>query len=116
MILDFLKCRFSNGGHLFAAAHGNNVQIFKTWTFDAVVTLKGHRGKVKSLSWSSDDSRLITSGSDGAVYIWSTDTYKREHEYVLKGCGFTSAVCTANGSTAYAVGSDRTLKVFILYF
>lgn len=106
-------CRFSNGGHLFAAAHGNNVQIFKTWTFESVGALKGHRGKIKSLAWSADDSKLITSGSDGAVYTWSSETLKRENEFVLKGCGFTSAVCSANGNSAYAVGSDRTLKVYI---
>ncbi|CAF3796054.1 unnamed protein product, partial [Rotaria magnacalcarata] len=36
---------FSNGGHLFAAVHGNVIQIYSTVTFDNVTNLKGHNGK-----------------------------------------------------------------------
>jgi hypothetical protein len=38
-----LEVLFSNGGHLFAAVHGNVIQIYSTVTFD---NIKGHNGKV----------------------------------------------------------------------
>lgn len=41
---------FSNGGHLFAAVHGNVIQIFSTITLDSVTNLKGHNGKVRAQS------------------------------------------------------------------
>ena len=41
---------FSNGGHLFAAVHGNVIQIYSTVTFENITNLKGHNGKVCLLS------------------------------------------------------------------
>jgi WD40 repeat protein len=38
---------FSNGGHLFAAVHGNVIQIYSTVTFENITNLKGHNGKVR---------------------------------------------------------------------
>ncbi|TPX34714.1 D-alanine---D-alanine ligase [Synchytrium microbalum] len=104
------EVRFSNGGHLFAAAHGNAIQVFNTWTFDIIAVLKGHNGKVRSLHWTPDDQFLVSAGSDGAVYTWSVLDSKRESEHILKGCGYSSAVSTPDGKRIYAVGSDRMLK------
>ncbi|KAI8809706.1 WD40-repeat-containing domain protein [Cladochytrium replicatum] len=104
------ECKFSNGGHMFAAVHGNMIQLYSTWTFETIANLKGHNGKVRSLYWSPDDSVLVSAGQDGAVYTWNVMEFKRENEYILKGCSYTSAVCTPNGRVVYAVGSDRLLK------
>ncbi|KAJ3076789.1 Cilia- and flagella-associated protein 57 [Podochytrium sp. JEL0797] len=101
---------FSNGGHLFAAAHGNIIQLYSVWSFENVANFKGHNGKVRSLYWSPDDAILVSAGTDGAVYSWVTKDGKRDGEYILKNCSYTSAVCTGDGKSLYAVGSDRTLK------
>ncbi len=45
---------------------------------------RGHNGKVKSLSWSTNDALLTTAGSDGAVYQWKLKNFKRAKENVLK--------------------------------
>ncbi|KAJ1552352.1 Cilia- and flagella-associated protein 57, partial [Nowakowskiella sp. JEL0078] len=105
------ECRFSNGGHVFAAAFGSMIQIWSTWTFENIANLKGHNGKVKSLHWTPDDSVLISSGSDGAVYSWNIKEMKRENEYIQKSCSYNGAICTPNGKIIYAAGSDKTLKV-----
>lgn len=86
------------------------IQIYNTWTFENIGVLKGHNGKVKSLYWSQDDSLVVSSGTDGAIYIWSVRDFKRENEYILKSCAFSSAVCNASGQVVYAVGSDRMVK------
>jgi hypothetical protein len=57
------ECRFSNGGQFFAAANGTIVHIFNTYTFENIGVMRGHNGKVKSIHWSPDDSRLVTSGN-----------------------------------------------------
>lgn len=41
-----LQSSFSNGGHLFAAVHGNVIQLYSSTTFENVGNLKGHNGKV----------------------------------------------------------------------
>ncbi|KAJ3096593.1 Cilia- and flagella-associated protein 57 [Phlyctochytrium planicorne] len=104
------ECRFSHGGHIFAAVHGNMIQLYSTWTFDNIGNLKGHNGKVRSLYWTPDDNVLVSAGSDGAVYTWFVKDLKRESEHILKSCNYTSAVCSINGKSVFAVGSDKVLK------
>jgi len=113
------ECKFSNGGQYFAAVTGSTIQIFSTWNFESLGTLKGHNGKVKSVHWSPDDSRVITSGTEGAVYEWSLrdlsghagQGIRRETESILKTCSYSSATFSFDNKTIYAVGSDKTLKV-----
>ncbi len=97
---------------MFAAVAGNTIQVFNTWNFECIATMKGHNGKVRSLSWSNNDSYLVSCGSDGAVYCWSIGSQKRENENILKGCSYSSAVCTPDHKAMYAVGNDRVLKVY----
>jgi WD40 repeat protein len=104
------KCIFANGGHIFAAVHGNIVQIFSTWSFENIENLKGHNGKVKSLYFTPDDSSLVSAGSDGAVYTWNMKQMKREHEHILKSCSYFDAVCSPNGKVMFAVGTDKMVK------
>jgi WD40 repeat protein len=73
------ECRFSHGGHLFAAASGcavspllrgliglgNTATVFHTYTFEAIGVLKGHNGKIRSIAWSPDDSKIVTCAIDG---------------------------------------------------
>eukprot|EP00069_Balaena_mysticetus_P003368 bmy_16613T0 len=82
------ECCFSNGGHLFAAVNGN----------------------IRSVAWNTDDSKLISCGTDGAVYEWNLSTGKRETECVLKSCSYNCVTISPDGKIIFAVGSDQTLK------
>ncbi|KAI9091005.1 quinon protein alcohol dehydrogenase-like superfamily [Phlyctochytrium arcticum] len=104
------ECRFSSGGHFFAAAQGNMFQIYSTWTFENVANLKGHNGRVRSLTWAYDDSYLVSSGADGAVYSWNVADMKRENEHILKSTAYSCAVVSRDGKSMWAVGSDKMLK------
>ncbi|XP_055474475.1 cilia- and flagella-associated protein 57 [Psammomys obesus] len=104
------ECAFSNGGHLFAAVNGNVIHIFTTTSLENITNLKGHTGKIRSLVWNSDDSKLISAGTDGAVYEWNLSTGKRETECVLKSCSYNSVTVSPDGKVIFAVGSDQTLK------
>ena len=108
------ECRFSNGGQYFAAVHGNTIQVFSTWNFENIGNLKGHNGKVRSVYFNRDDTRLISAGMDGAIYDWSLKDLKREGENVIKSCSYTSAISGFDGKSLYAVGSDKLIKVNIL--
>uniref|UniRef100_A0A8D0WH65 Cilia- and flagella-associated protein 57 n=1 Tax=Sus scrofa TaxID=9823 RepID=A0A8D0WH65_PIG len=101
---------FSNGGHLFAAASGNVIHIFSTTSLENVLNLKGHTGKIRSVAWNTDDSKLISCGTDGAVYEWNLSSGKRETECVLKSCSYNCVTISPDGKIIFAVGSDQTLK------
>ena len=118
------ECRFSNGGQYFAAVHGNSIQIYSTWNFENLCHLKGHNGKVRSIYWSVDDLKLVSAGMDGAIYEWSLkelgsaggNVGKRDGESILKTCSYSCAISTPDSKSIFAVGSDKTLKVFSIHF
>jgi WD40 repeat protein len=66
-------CKFSLGGHMLAATSGNTILIFDLYTGEKVADLRGHNGKVRSLHWLPSGYQLLTSGQDGAVYLWSLE-------------------------------------------
>ncbi|KAI8472173.1 MAG: hypothetical protein J3K34DRAFT_519934 [Monoraphidium minutum] len=101
---------FSHGGHLFAAVNGISVGVYNSYTVENIGNLRGHNGKVRSLCWSADDTRLLSSGADGAVYEWRLSDLKREKENVLKGCAYNAAVATPDNRALLAAGSDRKIK------
>ncbi|KAM7099461.1 cilia- and flagella-associated protein 57 [Molossus nigricans] len=104
------ECAFSNGGHLFAAVNGNVIHIFTTTSLENISNLKGHTGKIRSVVWNADDSKLISCGTDGAVYEWNLSTGKRETECVLKSCSYNCVTISPDSKIIFAVGSDHTLK------
>lgn len=60
--------------------------------------------------WNADDSKLISAGTDGAVYEWNLSSGKRETECVLKSCNYNCVSISPDGKIIFAVGSDQTLK------
>nr|XP_046236343.1 cilia- and flagella-associated protein 57 isoform X2 [Scatophagus argus] len=104
------ECSFSHGGHMFAAVSGNVIHIYSVTSFENVLNLKGHNGKVRGIEWSQDDFRLVSCGMDGAVYEWNTQTGKRESESVLQSSSYTDVAFSSDCKTILAVGTDLTLK------
>ncbi|KAF7208966.1 cilia- and flagella-associated protein 57 isoform X1 [Nothobranchius furzeri] len=105
------ECAFSHGGHMFAAVNGNVIYVYTFTTFENTLTLKAHNGKVRSVGWSLDDSRLVSCGMDGAVYEWNTHTGKRESESVVKSCSYTDVAFSWDYKTILAVGSDIVREI-----
>ncbi|XP_030679044.1 cilia- and flagella-associated protein 57 [Nomascus leucogenys] len=104
------ECSFSNGGHLFAAVNGNVIHVYTTTSLENISNLKGHTGKIRSIVWNADDSKLISGGTDGAVYEWNLSAGKRETECVLKSCSYNCVTVSPDAKIIFAVGSDHTLK------
>ncbi|XP_044533122.1 cilia- and flagella-associated protein 57 [Gracilinanus agilis] len=104
------ECAFSNGGHLFAAVNGNVIHIYTSTSLENISNLKGHTGKVRSVAWNLDDSKLISCGTDGAVYEWNLSLGRRETECVLKSCSYNYVTISPDSKIIFAVGSDQTLK------
>ncbi|KAJ3157757.1 Cilia- and flagella-associated protein 57 [Geranomyces variabilis] len=104
------ECYFSNGGQYFAAVHGTTILIYNMWTLDVVAHLKAHQAKIRSISWSLDDCRIISCGNDGVVYDWNIRTLKKDSELVVPSVIFNQAVFTPDVKLAYAIGSDAILR------
>ncbi|OEH79837.1 wd g-beta repeat-containing protein [Cyclospora cayetanensis] len=110
------ECRFSHGGHMFAAASGNMIEVFNMYSWTHQATLRGHSARVASFSWSVDDRSIASAGHDGAVYEFLIDKEgTRTQDCVQKNVQLYSIVQNPleNGgetSELFAVGSDACIK------
>ena len=94
--------KFSHKGHFLAAGCEKIIAIISVFTFDTVMTLKGHNG-ILSLAWSSDDRFLVSSGREGSVYEWNISLGgERVNELVQKGALYQSIAVASDQS--YIVG------------
>ena len=65
---------FSHNGNLLAAGGSDKaVILYDTTTFQVQHSLRGHKMGVVHLSWSPDDSRLITCSQDGTAKVWEVN-------------------------------------------
>ncbi|KAI4457029.1 cilia- and flagella-associated protein 57 [Holotrichia oblita] len=103
-------CSFSNLGHLFAAANGNVIQVYSSISFEHMFNLKGHNGRVTGISWMHDDYKMVSCGTEGAVYEWQISTTRRISETIIKSCQFADVNMTNDGKSVFAVGSDGRLR------
>jgi len=111
------ECRFSHGGQFFAAVNSNTIQVYKTYTCEVVCNLRGHQSKVRSVCWTADDSKLVSTGQDGAAYEYDIiKEGRRTSDWAQKSTNFSCIIAytqTDNNTqtnTMYVVGSDKMLK------
>ncbi|XP_077289414.1 cilia- and flagella-associated protein 57-like [Arctopsyche grandis] len=103
-------CKFSNNGHMFAAVDNMIIQVFSSISFNNVFNLKGHSGIIRALSWAGRDDKIVSCGSDGAIYEWSMMTSQRVSEVIMKSNDFTGCSATSDGKSSYIVGIDGEVK------
>ena len=67
------EIKFSNGGHLFAAALGSGaIYIYNFYTQECPANMlcKGHSNKVRCIDWYEDDMGFTSCGMDGNVFFF----------------------------------------------
>ena len=84
------ELKFSNGGHVWAAASSINILVYDTRTFKVITSLQGHTLTVRRLAWSPGDLILFSAGMDGNVYGWP-----------VNGGGRVDIVSSNSRSSAY---------------
>lgn len=107
------KCeevKFSKGGQFFAAVNGTIINIYNTFTLQAVHSLRGHTAKIKSLIWAEEDTHIISVGKDGCVLEFQLKYEKKVNDQVVKGCQMNS-VATDDKYT-YSVSNDAYIRIF----
>jgi len=62
-----------NGRYLAACGQSTTVVIYDTATFEVSHRLSDHKGSVVYLSWSPDDSKLITCSQDSKAKVWDVN-------------------------------------------
>eukprot|EP00913_Durusdinium_trenchii_P023964 g22506.t1 len=92
--------RFSNGGHVLAAAQAKVIIIFSTRTLKKVATLRGHSREVACVFFDPLDKTMVSVGEDGKVCEWSTENWSSINEYGVHGEAL--AIATAGEGRVWA--------------
>lgn len=104
-----ISCCFSHGGQYFAVANSTIIHVYYSYTCELLGHLRGHNSKVRSLYFvPPDDTRVISSGADGAVFEFSLCDFHKVHDNAMKAVTYHAAVADAN--TIWAAGNDRKLR------
>ncbi|GIY15138.1 cilia- and flagella-associated protein 57 [Caerostris darwini] len=72
-MLDLKNCSrisFSYGGNLLALASNTTIEIYDFLTFKRLSKLDSHAGRILSLLWTNDDSRLFSGDERGVICEW----------------------------------------------
>ncbi|CRK95668.1 CLUMA_CG009126, isoform A [Clunio marinus] len=102
--------KFSHRGHLLAAGCEKIIAIICVFTFETVMTLKGHNG-ILSLAWSMYDRFIVSSGKEGSVYEWNvSNNGERVNELVQKGTHYNAIAVSSDQSYIVAVTHSAYLR------
>jgi WD40 repeat protein len=107
---------WSPDGQYFAAAGKDHVvRVTKMDGTSTATSLRGHTGRVTSLSFHPSASVLLSTSNDGTARLWRLDGDRQRVEVlVLRGHkdGVGSGVFASGGTTVVTAGDDARVRVW----
>lgn len=107
-----LMAQFSpDGTQLAAGSAFGTIQIIELATGKSA-TLKGHQGRINSLSWNHDGTQLATAADDRTARLWNVRT--GDSQFVLNGHGevVVSVAFSPDGQRLLTGDSRGTIKLW----
>jgi WD40 repeat protein len=89
-----------------------NVSLWDVVTGRLLVTLKGHSGRVNSVTFSPDGRTLASGGRDGTVNLWDITTAQAVSTFRATESYFTPVTFSHDGKRLASVGRDHTVKLW----
>lgn len=102
--------KFARGGQYFAAVSGSNIHLFNTYTGAQIGIMRGHTGRPRALIFSNYDSKLLSIGAEGNVFVWDVMGCVRKPEQYAGITPFQAGAALQDGSKAFAATSDRIVR------
>jgi WD40 repeat protein len=103
---------FSRNGRLALIGSGERTTIFDVVSGDELRGFGGHFEEVRSVSFSAETDRVITSGDDGTVRVWNAASGTCSHRLEGNGDPISDAALSADGTRLVAACDDRTIRVW----
>ncbi|MEI7702160.1 MAG: hypothetical protein WCK86_20355, partial [Planctomycetia bacterium] len=90
------------------------VIIRSTETGRVTQTLNGHTGAINAITFSPDENRLISAGSDGTVRVWKVGASEQTELCKIEGLNspVTTLACTPDGGQILAGFENHSLQLF----
>lgn len=116
------QLKFSNGGHMLAAAYSKQkynihlINVYNSYTLEELARLSDHSSIVNDLSWKSDDRALYSIGADGFVIEWKYETKSENKEWPCRkwsqnNARYTSGIYERNAKSLLSSGQESSKNV-----
>ncbi|CAD8184741.1 unnamed protein product [Paramecium pentaurelia] len=102
---------YSEGGHILAAANGNQIQLYNPLTYKMINVLPNHQTNLKDLLFIDRDNLLISQCQFGILYVWNLLSGERILEHAQKQNKYQSLCYDFEYDLVIGV-SDQKLKVY----
>jgi len=74
--------------------------------------LRGHFGKIYSVSWSYDSRRVVSACQDGKLIVWNTRNAFKEAVIELKSSWVLTCAFSPNGENVATGGLDNVISIY----
>ncbi|KAH0709959.1 hypothetical protein KY284_011386 [Solanum tuberosum] len=109
---------FSHNGKCLASSSADCSVIIWEVKLDGRLCLKhkvlGHEEPVCFISWSPDDSKLLTCGVEEVVRLWDVDSGECIHLYEKNGLGLISCGWAPDGERIFCAVTDKSISMWDL--
>jgi WD40 repeat protein len=92
-------------------SHSGAARVFDVDTGQVVAELRGHRGEVRSVSFSPDGRWLVTAGLDKTARVWEAATGREVVELLGHSDALVSAAFASDGRHVLTASKDGTALV-----
>jgi WD40 repeat protein len=91
---------------------GKDIQIWDTYTNQLLNTLKGHNNTVSSLTFSSDNSTIISASHDGSIKIWNTQTGQLLNTFNAHNNWINCIALSSDNLKIVSGSADKSIKMW----
>jgi len=91
---------------------GKDIQIWDTYTNQLLNTLKGHNNTVSGLTFSSDNSTIISASHDGSIKIWNTQTGQLLNTFNAHNNWINSIALSSDNLKIVSSSHDKSIKIW----
>jgi WD40 repeat protein len=110
---NILGVTFNHSGDIAAACSANgSIYLWKTDTWELLVTCAAHESWVRSVSFNSDGSLLISSSDDRTVKLWSTKEGHCIRTFYGHDGWIKCAIFSPDEQTIASFSEDTTIKLW----
>ncbi|XP_050539726.1 p21-activated protein kinase-interacting protein 1-like isoform X1 [Daktulosphaira vitifoliae] len=102
--------------YMVSSSTDETVEVYNMVKRCHIHTILQHSGTVTSLSFTPDESHLISTSEDGSIAIYETGSWKLKKlwDKAHKGSGVSCLAVHPSGKLALSVGKDKTLRTWNL--
>lgn len=101
--------KFSLGGHFLAIVSGKSIYIYKSYTLQLLTIIQEHSSPIQDIGWASKDSKLVSVGSDGFIYEFSTINFKKEKEFPSNRINYKSMTLAIDNFVVHGVEGPQNI-------